>query len=261
MSSEASSTQQTNPEDSGDQKPAVIDLETIANAAPKEPEPIPEEPFVPEEEPTEKTWLGKREIFEYISSFLHSFLEAPVIYSLQMLLPDFTKSVGSYIDVNIAADYLTSENTGLTSKALWGNHIYTDDSDVVAGRLGSTRFLLARSISNSLPFLLIVVLVHSDKYKLTEKKPDHDLRVTLRVLEKKEKYPSAKREGVTSREWQDHDGVSFRVTNCQPIKSGEALRRLKRGRKQDLTVFSKRKAVMESPPAPQKFVWTGTPSS
>jgi len=104
-----------------------------------------EEPFVPEEEPTEKTWLRMWISFPFFDpvAFAYtldalsprrcSYDAASVVYSLQMLLPDFTKHVGCYIDVNISADHLTLENTGITSRALWGNHVYADDSDVVAG--------------------------------------------------------------------------------------------------------------------------------
>jgi hypothetical protein len=134
-------------------KPPTIDLETVSSVTkePEPPAPIPEEPFVPEEEPAQKTWLGT--IFPSFHSSKLDLLFSleitniiivvdddccclgPVVYSLQMMLPDFTNHVGCYIDVIIAADYLTADNTGVTSKALWGSHIYTDDSDVVAGNL------------------------------------------------------------------------------------------------------------------------------
>lgn len=77
----SSSSAQVPKEEGGDGKqPIVIDLEAMAKVQ-KEPEvvlppPEKEEPFVPEEEPTEKTWLGKSLpllFFLPFSSFLLSF--------------------------------------------------------------------------------------------------------------------------------------------------------------------------------------------
>ena len=50
-------------------------------------------------------------------------------------MPDYSAWIGSFLDVYIDAKDLTRENPCLEERRLWGNTIYTDDSDVVLGKL------------------------------------------------------------------------------------------------------------------------------
>lgn len=48
--------------------------------------------------------------------------------------------------------------------------------------------------------------------------PDHDLKVTVRVLPKLQHYASSIRHKLKSREWHQHDGMSLYVDKVEKIK-------------------------------------------
>ncbi|ORX90987.1 hypothetical protein K493DRAFT_317598 [Basidiobolus meristosporus CBS 931.73] len=61
---------------------------------------------------------------------------------------------------------------------------------------------------------------------------NHDLSVTIRVMPKLIKYASTVRYRIKSREWGDHDGVSFKIESVKVLKFGEALRKGRKQRKE-----------------------------
>jgi hypothetical protein len=59
---------------------------------------------------------------------------SPFLYYPGMLLPDLFGDLNKTIEVRIEAKYLTNYNEKVIARELWGDDIYTDDSDMVASK-------------------------------------------------------------------------------------------------------------------------------
>lgn len=57
-------------------------------------------------------------------------------------------------------------------------------------------------------------------HRYDNRKPDHDLKVTVRVLPTLQHYASSIRHKLKSREWAKHDGMSLFVHKVEKIKVG-----------------------------------------
>ena len=180
---------------------------------------------------------------EYAGSF---------VYSPHEMLPTLEGAVGMLIDVYVGAEYVIKGNPRVAARCLWGNGVFTDDSDPVASTYNTCYCLdimlslllfivilriCAHFCSFLLSHLFASVLQYSGSHPVTDSSPAHDLRLRLRVLPPQALYPSAKRHGVESRTWPPsdaaaaHDGVSLRLESCVPLQRGEAARRGRRGLK------------------------------
>eukprot|EP00124_Ichthyophonus_hoferi_P005462 Ihof_evm2s798 gene=Ihof_evmTU2s798 len=118
-------------------------------------------------------------------------------YSPTDLMPQLKDHVGEKLSVLIQAKYLTRNNEKVHDRQVWGNDIYTDDSDLVA------------------------VLVHQDQLHLTDQPPNYDILVTCDIYPIREKYLSASRNGLKSRRCtkECHDGCSIMVVRVDHVKS------------------------------------------
>ncbi|CEP16313.1 hypothetical protein [Parasitella parasitica] len=162
------------------------------------------------------------------------------LYSHQLLLPNLESSVNGLMEIRVPARFLTFDNLKVKRKALWGTDIYTDDSDIVAMAIHSGKYqphFVEPAIQATDPFALAVAgrqkesIEAARKLALSDKKytqhnqhsiPDHDLKVTVRVLPALQYYSSSIRHKIKSREWGKHDGMSLFVNKVEIIKRGEA---------------------------------------
>ncbi|KAK4520230.1 histidine kinase osmosensor [Mucor velutinosus] len=162
------------------------------------------------------------------------------LYSPQLLLPNLEGSVNGLMEIRVPARFLTFENVKVKKRALWGTDIYTDDSDIVAMAIHSGKYqphFIEPTIEPTDPFALAVAgkqkesIEAARRLALSGKKytqhdqhwiPDHDLKVTVRVLPTLQSYASSIRHRLKSREWGKHDGMSLFVNKVEKIKRGDA---------------------------------------
>ncbi|KAF1804086.1 histone deacetylation protein Rxt3-domain-containing protein [Mucor lusitanicus] len=162
------------------------------------------------------------------------------LYSPQLLLPNLEGSVNGLMEIRVPARFLTFENVKVKKRALWGTDIYTDDSDIVAMAIHSGKYqphFIEPTIEPTDPFALAVAgkqkesIEAARRLALSGKKytqhdqhwiPDHDLKVTVRVLPTLQSYASSIRHRLRSREWGKHDGMSLFVNKVEKIKRGDA---------------------------------------
>ncbi|KAI9489162.1 histone deacetylation protein Rxt3-domain-containing protein [Zychaea mexicana] len=179
------------------------------------------------------------------------------LYSPGMLLPINESQLNGLVEVVIPARYLTYENPQVKRKAVWGTDIYTDDSDIVpifkglwdyTKALNQTFIVIVHSgkyemtfvepdIDPRDPFFLALgagaadVMMQGDYYKRNGNKrlrpgetrddvvPDHDLKVTLRVMPTLKRYTGTIRHYIASRTWSgNHDGASYWVEQVEKIQ-------------------------------------------
>ncbi|KAL9540759.1 hypothetical protein MBANPS3_009505 [Mucor bainieri] len=162
------------------------------------------------------------------------------LYSPQLLLPNLEDSVNGLMEIRVPARFLTFENVNVKKRALWGTDIYTDDSDIVAMAIHSGKYqphFIEPTIEPTDPFALAVAgkqkesIEAARRLALSGKKytqhnqhwiPDHDLKVTVRVLPTLQSYASSIRHRLKSREWGKHDGMSLFVNKVEKVKRGDA---------------------------------------
>ncbi|CAO3614832.1 unnamed protein product [Mucor fragilis] len=162
------------------------------------------------------------------------------LYSPQLSLPNLEDSVNGVMEIRVPARFLTFENIKVKKRALWGTDIYTDDSDIVAMAIHSGKYqprFIEPTIEPTDPFALAVagkqkesieaarrLALSGKKYTQHEQHwiPDHDLKVTVRVLPTLQSYASSIRHRLKSREWGKHDGMSLFVNKVEKVKRGDA---------------------------------------
>ncbi|SAM00395.1 hypothetical protein [Absidia glauca] len=165
------------------------------------------------------------------------------LYQPSMLLPNFQDHVNGVLQVRVPARYLTYENPKVKKRAVWGTGIYTDDSDIVTMAIHSGKFIPDHhdpELESNDPFLLAVsgktvdlIRAATKKHALSPKTylksrrddtvPDHDIKVTLRVLPKLQHYTSTIQHRIKSRPWGgNHDGISLFVEKVEQLEKGEA---------------------------------------
>ncbi|CAO3703977.1 unnamed protein product [Rhizopus stolonifer] len=161
------------------------------------------------------------------------------LYSPQQLLPNLENCLNGVMEIRIPAKYLSFENIQVKKRAIWGTDIYTDDSDIVAMIIHSGKYqpeYKEPEVEPNDPFALAIAgkpreaMEASRKQALSGKKwvrqdtsiPDHDLKVTIRVLPKLQNYTGSIRNCVKSRDWGKHDGMSLFVNKIEKIKKGDA---------------------------------------
>ncbi|KAJ1649707.1 hypothetical protein IWQ61_009288 [Dispira simplex] len=128
------------------------------------------------------------------------------VYEPQRLLPCFSGQEDGVFYVHIPRMWLTWSNPQVQARSLWGHHVYTDDSDLVA---------------------ILIHLRHCSPPP-TGTCP-HDLIVTVKVVSPLRQYHGTTQHGLTSRSWQHHDGASWEVIQVAPTASNAS--RGIRGRK------------------------------
>ncbi|KAG2201555.1 hypothetical protein INT47_007432 [Mucor saturninus] len=161
------------------------------------------------------------------------------VYTPQLILPHLERCLNGVMEIRVPARYLTFENMRVKKRALWGTDIYTDDSDIVAMAIHSGKYqpqFIEPDIGADDPFALAVAgkqresMEAAKRLALSGKKwvrhdnliPDHDLKVTVRVLPTLKNYASCIRYRLKSREWGKHDGMSLYVDKVEKVKKGEA---------------------------------------
>ncbi|KAI7894755.1 histone deacetylation protein Rxt3-domain-containing protein [Mucor mucedo] len=161
------------------------------------------------------------------------------VYTPQLILPHLERCLNGVMEIRVPARYLTFENMRVKKRALWGTDIYTDDSDIVAMAIHSGKYqpqFIEPDIGADDPFALAVAGKQREsteaakRLALSGKKwvrhdnliPDHDLKVTVRVLPTLKNYASCIRYRLKSREWGKHDGMSLYVDKVEKVKKGEA---------------------------------------
>ncbi|KAK9718798.1 hypothetical protein K7432_005244 [Basidiobolus ranarum] len=148
------------------------------------------------------------------------------VYSPFKTLPILEGKENGLLEVRVPGIYLSFGNSKVRKQAIWGTDVYTDDSDVVAALVHSGFY------TPPLPPLANGDLKLAMKNIDTLPHADHDLSVTIRVMPKLIKYASTVRYRIKSREWGDHDGVSFKIESVKVLKFGEALRKGRKQRKE-----------------------------
>ncbi|KAI9310921.1 histone deacetylation protein Rxt3-domain-containing protein [Dichotomocladium elegans] len=163
------------------------------------------------------------------------------LYRPGKLFPVNAAQLNGCIDVLIPAVYLTYHNPEVKRRALWGTDIYTDDSDVVA--------MIVHCGKYSMPFVepdiapndpLFLALGIDPAYTISTTAtglarsrngsrsksttiPDHDLKVTLRVVPALKHYNGTIQNYIASRTWgSNHDGVSYHVERVEKTPKGLA---------------------------------------
>ncbi|KAG0742405.1 hypothetical protein G6F57_005728 [Rhizopus arrhizus] len=176
------------------------------------------------------------------------------VYSPQQLLPNLENCLNGVMQIRVPAKYLTFENIQVKKRAVWGTDIYTDDSDIVAMIIHSGKYHLEYKepeIEPNDPFALAIAgkpreaMEASKKLALSSKKwirqdmtiPDHDLRVTVRVLPKLRNYTGSIRYCIKSRDWGNHDGMSLFVNKVEKIKRGDACLKARSSLKSNMFVY------------------------
>ncbi|KAL4209184.1 hypothetical protein CU097_013754 [Rhizopus azygosporus] len=161
------------------------------------------------------------------------------VYSPHRLLPNLENCLNGIMEVRVPARYLTFENVQVKKRAIWGTDIYTDDSDIVAMVIHSGKYepqYKEPEIEPNDPFALAIAgkpreaTEAAKKLALSGKKwirqdaliPDHDLKVTVRVLPRLQSYTGSIRHRIKSRDWKKHDGMSLYVNKVEKIKKGDA---------------------------------------
>jgi len=118
----------------------------------------------------------------------------PILYVPGELLPSLSPHIGSLLEVHIPASHLTRDNEQVfTMRQIWGDQIFTDDSDIVSILHHSGHFNLPKAgqVSNI-----------------------YGVAVTLRILAGQESYQSAEKNNLKSRSWGKHD-VSLKVEDVR----------------------------------------------
>ncbi|KAI9251817.1 histone deacetylation protein Rxt3-domain-containing protein [Phascolomyces articulosus] len=198
------------------------------------------------------------------------------IYSPGMLLPINESQLNGLIQVVIPARYLTFENPQMKRKALWGTDIYTDDSDIVPMIVHSGKYdmpFVEPDIDPRDPFFLALgasdMIFQEDPYNKKKKPsttmnggsnhhtiPDHDVKVTLRVVPTLKRYTGTIRHCISSRTWNgNHDGSSYWVENVEKIQRGDAQPIGRHGMKANMNKYAYERYLTVGPPAPVKRRW------
>lgn len=111
---------------------------------------------------------------------------------------------GAIVEVTIPANAMHGDNCHVKERKIWGDHVYSDDTDVVAAAM------------------------HQGFYCAQIKSPPpqvQEFRVRLELLRPQRKYGTIYRNGVRSREWPRlTEGCAFKVIECSAItKSGHEV--------------------------------------
>ena len=137
---------------------------------------------------------------------------ASLLYIPGATLPTLSRYHQRCIDVRIPSKHLSTKNSQLLTRQLWGDGLYTDDSDIVA------------------------VLAHSGRVILRANPPAEvgagggGLVATVRVLPALEKYEGRLRYGVRSRGWSaGWHRCSLQVVGCEWVEQVGLVRSKKGG--------------------------------
>lgn len=103
---------------------------------------------------------------------------------------------GPTLQIQIPAEYVTATNSQVRTCQLWGEDIYTNDSDIVA------------------------VLMHTGYCRLTASSfpAIHELHATIRVLPPQDWYAAKTKNKIRSRACGTYTGCSFCVERCCAVK-------------------------------------------
>ncbi|KAI9271149.1 histone deacetylation protein Rxt3-domain-containing protein [Helicostylum pulchrum] len=182
-----------------------------------------------------KLIIKNEQVWKYLEGVEEKNLGVQV-YSPQLVMPSLQGwALNGLMEVRVPARYLTFENSKVKKRAVWGTDIYTDDSDIVAMAIHCGKYLprfIEQDIDSDDPFALAVAgkqresVEAAKKLALSGKKwiahdhllPDHDLKVTVRVLPTLQSYASSIRNRIKSRDWGKHDGMSLFVHKVEKIK-------------------------------------------
>jgi len=120
-------------------------------------------------------------------------LLGPLLYKPGFEFSGLLSFIGRVLVVHIPAKYLTMNNEEVVERNVWGDEIYTNDSDLVA------------------------VLVHSG-LKLKDEPPNHVVVAHLEILPGKEEYKSSTKYGYRTHKWIEPTDVSIKVLKYQLAK-------------------------------------------
>ncbi|ORZ39045.1 histone deacetylation protein Rxt3-domain-containing protein [Catenaria anguillulae PL171] len=127
-------------------------------------------------------------------------------------LPNLHDSINATLTVLIPLSFVSWSNPAVRKAAIWGSTVYSDDSDIVAMLIHSGHIKLSDPLSAATPSK---VSPEGDRMDVdgepTFKSGKGHLAVTLRVYPRLAHYPSIYSNGVRSRCWDSHDGVSLKV--------------------------------------------------
>eukprot|EP01121_Diplochlamys_sp_Union-15-3_P019839 TRINITY_DN7570_c0_g2_i1.p1 TRINITY_DN7570_c0_g2~~TRINITY_DN7570_c0_g2_i1.p1 ORF type:complete len:280 (+),score=31.75 TRINITY_DN7570_c0_g2_i1:83-922(+) len=120
----------------------------------------------------------------------------PFLYVPGELFPLLTPYIGSSIEVHVPAYHLNRDNDQVfASRQVWGDELYTDDSDIVSILHHTGHYYLPKS--GTIPNIYALV-------------------VTLKVLPGQDSYQSVERNNLKSRSWGKHS-VSLKVLGVKVI--------------------------------------------
>lgn len=108
------------------------------------------------------------------------------LYRMNYTLPNLTDYTGNYIKVLVESQYLTNSNPAIIKREIWGNDIYSSDSDVVC------------------------ILQHAGVLKLNELPPEYAGLAVYFKVSRNRNYTSQFKNGIRSRKLQASEGHSLK---------------------------------------------------
>lgn len=208
----------------------------------------------PQKTPKPKLIVKNEQVWKFVEGMEEIHLGYQ-LYSPHLILPNLENKVNGVMEIRVPARFLTFENIQVQKRAVWGTDIYTDDSDIVASKLFLSLFaelavihtrclviihsgkyepkFVESMVDANDPFALAVAGKQKESTEAAKKLalsgkqyihrydhliPDHDLKVTVRVLPKLQHYASSIRHKLKSRDWHQHDGMSLYVDKVEKMK-------------------------------------------
>ncbi|KAI9595192.1 histone deacetylation protein Rxt3-domain-containing protein [Syncephalis fuscata] len=140
-------------------------------------------------------------------------------YEPNKLLPPLIGYEQAILVVRIPSAWLTFTNPAVKQRRIWGTDIYTDDSDVVAALIHAGKY--------TPPSLhpLLQEEARGNRRGVQDRSPRYDLKVTLRVVPRLQRYTGTVRHHIRSRDWAEHDGASFVIHQVEHLSLGTAYGR------------------------------------
>ncbi|ORY90521.1 histone deacetylation protein Rxt3-domain-containing protein [Syncephalastrum racemosum] len=147
-------------------------------------------------------------------------------YEPGRLLPPCDGQTNCIFKVHVDSRHVTYDNNQVQQSALWGTDIYTDDSDIVAMCIHSGKYLpkfVEPDIDPKDPKFRLLLGDDISPVEQPAANPpnDKDLIITVRILPKLKYYQGTIRNYTRSRNWGNHDGMSFYVENVEPRQPKE----------------------------------------
>ncbi|RKP26629.1 histone deacetylation protein Rxt3-domain-containing protein [Syncephalis pseudoplumigaleata] len=148
-------------------------------------------------------------------------------YEPDRLLPPLAGRENGVLVVRIPSAWLTFTNPAVKQRRIWGTDIYTDDSDVVAALIHTGKYtpLSPHPLLQQQQQEEEETAREHRRRGIEDKAPCYDLKVTLRVVSRLQRYTGTVRHCIRSRDWTEHDGGSYMIYKVEQLPLGTAYGR------------------------------------